>query len=95
MTNHEQRNTAYIALHRNTASAILDSAEDAPVLQGMWNNEFGGAAALVDSDFRDSNAGLVKADIEAALAAFSALNTWLDEPGMARRSSLQKIRFIR
>jgi hypothetical protein len=77
---------------RTATGQLLDAADIGLTHQSEWNNQFGGAAYLLEADFTGTSAGLVKADMSDGLAVLAALNAWLDEAEQNRRVNLQKLR---
>jgi hypothetical protein len=82
---------SYINAVRASATAILQTLTvTAPGFSWEWNNEFGGALALPPESFIGANGDIAKADIEAGLAVFGLMLTWLASDG--RGAALQKLR---
>jgi len=81
----------YINAVRASATAILQTLTvAAPGFSWEWNNEFGGASALPAESFIGANGDVTKTDIEAGLAVFGLMLTWLASDG--RGAALQKLR---
>ena len=82
---------SYINAVRASATAILQTLTvTAPGFSWEWNNEFGGASALPAESFIGANGDVTKTDIEAGLAVFGLMLTWLASDG--RGAALQKLR---